>query len=193
MRNILFVTSNSGKVASLANRLPKDQFEITQYKFDLPELQGNSAGEISLGKAKAAYDALKKPLIVQDSALHINSLGGFPGPYIKYIQETIGPEGLIKLLEGSDDRSCYFETALTYIDGIDSYKTFVHKSKPATIAKEVDQTDSAKAWGIVWKIYIPAWADKPLSSIPKEEIDKRETKTDDNSEFAQFASWIKNN
>lgn len=191
MKEILFVTSNAGKVSSLANRLMGSDLQIKQQKFDLPELQGNSAEEISMGKAKAAFAVLKKPLVVQDSALHINALGGFPGPYIKYIQETIGPEGLVKLMDGIADRSCYFETALTYIESEDTYKTFVHKSKSGKVAHAVDNTESAKAWGIVWKIYIPGWADRPLSALSKEEIDARETKKDDDSEFAQFAKWIR--
>lgn len=153
MKEVIFVTGNEGKVKSLANRLPKNKFEITAMKIELVEVQGDTAGEISRLKAKAAFEKVNKALVVQDSALHIPSLNGFPGPYIKNIQDTIGPEGLLKLVDGLD-RTCYFETALTYIDS-DTIKTFVKKSKPGKLAEKVDTTPSEKAWGITWSIYIP--------------------------------------
>src|SRR5690606_9548162 len=102
MKEIHFITSNKGKILSLVNRLPKDRFIVIGEKIDLMEMQGNTAAEISELKAKLAFEKLGKPLIVQDSALHIPALNGFPGPYIKYIQDTIGPEGLLKLIEGLD-------------------------------------------------------------------------------------------
>jgi len=51
MKEILFVTSNKGKVASLQKRLDETKFKITQIELDLPELQGDSAKDISLEKA----------------------------------------------------------------------------------------------------------------------------------------------
>ena len=188
MQEIIFATSSKGKVESLANRLPKDKFVITPIKIDLVEVQGDTAEEISKLKAKFAFEKIQKPLIVQDSALHIPSLNGFPGPYIKYIQDTIGPEGLLKLVEGHD-RTCYFETALTYIDS-NTIKTFVKQSKHGRLADKIDITPSEKAWGITWNIYIPHGQTKTLSAMTKEEINAKESKQDDTSEFAQFAKWI---
>jgi hypothetical protein len=58
------------------------------------------------------------------------------------------------------------------------------------LALEVDRTDSKKAWGEIWRVYIPHWADKPLSSMTEEEIDSREQDKEDDSEFGQFAKWL---
>jgi len=64
-----------------------------------------------------------KPLIVQDSSFHIRSLNGFPGAYIKYALKTIGLEGILKLLEGIEDRRAYAEGALTYRTLLDFYQS----------------------------------------------------------------------
>lgn len=189
MKKIIFATTNPGKVAALANRLPKDKYEIVPMKLELPEPQANSSHEISEVKARAAFEQIRQPLVVQDSSFHIAALNGFPGPYIKYVQETIGPEGILKLMDGVEDRSCYFELALTYIDE-NGTKTFVKKGTPGKLAFEVYTTHSEKAWGYIWKVYIPHWADKPLSAMTKEEIDAREKKKDDDSEFGMFAKWL---
>ncbi len=189
-KKILFVTSNKGKVLSLQNRLPKDKFLIIQKQIELIEPQGLSSEEVSIAKAKEAFSKLKKPLVVQDSSFHIVALNGFPGIYIKYIQESIRLEGILKLMKGVEDRACYFNLSLTYIENEGRFKVFNKKGTTGKIAKSIDKTNSEKAWGEIWKLYIPDWSEKPLSAISKEEIDKHEKKEEDESEFAQFAKWL---
>ena len=46
----------------------------------------------------------------------MNALQGFPGPYAAYVLRTLGNEGLLRLLEGVDDRSASFVTAVAYAD-----------------------------------------------------------------------------
>ncbi len=189
-KKILFVTSNKGKVLSLQNRLPKDKFLIIQKQIELVEPQGLSSGEVSIAKAKQAFSQLKQPLVVQDSSFHIVALNGFPGIYIKYIQESIGLEGILKLMEGVKNRACYFNLSLTYIEKEGRFKVFNKKGTIGKIATSIDETNSEKAWGEIWKLYIPNWSEKPLSAISKEEIDKHEKEKEDESEFAQFAKWL---
>lgn len=190
MKEIIFVTSNKGKVMSLRNRLPKEQYKIVQKDIELIEPQGESSEEVSVAKALYAYNKLKKPLVVQDSSFHVNYLNGFPGVYIKYIQDSIGVEGLLKLMEGVKDRSCYFSLSLTYIENSKKFKVFNKRSSMGRLALEVDHTESKKAWGEIWRVYIPHWADKPLSAMKEEEIDSREQNKEDDSEFGQFAKWL---
>lgn len=188
--DILFVTSNLGKVKSLQSRLG-DKVELNSIKIDLPEIQADSAMEVSIEKAKTAYSILKKPLIVQDSSFHINAFNGFPGIYIKYVHETLGINGILKLLKGVDDRSCYFEGAITYIDGLDNIHTFVHKSRLGKIATEERGEYMEKAWSFLWKIYIPFGKEKTLAEMTTEELNSDESNTEkDESEFTQFSKWI---
>ncbi|RLE72114.1 MAG: non-canonical purine NTP pyrophosphatase, RdgB/HAM1 family, partial [Thermoprotei archaeon] len=48
------------------------------------------------------------PFFVEDAGLFVEALNGFPGPYSSYIYKTIGCEGILKLLEGVDNRKAYF-------------------------------------------------------------------------------------
>ncbi|KAJ8777998.1 hypothetical protein J1605_001150 [Eschrichtius robustus] len=47
------------------------------------------------------------PVLVEDTCLCFNALGGLPGPYIKWFLEKLKPEGLHQLLAGFQDKSAY--------------------------------------------------------------------------------------
>lgn len=75
-------------------------------KIDLPEYQGEP-DEISIQKCKEAARQVQGPVLVEDTCLCFNALGGLPGPYIKWFLEKLKPEGLHQLLAGFEDKSAY--------------------------------------------------------------------------------------
>ncbi|XP_009998208.1 PREDICTED: inosine triphosphate pyrophosphatase [Chaetura pelagica] len=72
----------------------------------VPEYQGEP-DEISVQKCREAARQVQGPVIVEDTCLCFNALGGLPGPYIKWFLEKLKPEGLYKLLAGFEDKSAY--------------------------------------------------------------------------------------
>ena len=62
-------------------------------KLDLPEYQGDPK-EISIAKCREAAKHTKKAVMVEDTCLCFNALGGLPGPYIKWFLDKIKPEGI---------------------------------------------------------------------------------------------------
>ena len=70
------------------------------------------------------FQNVKKPLIIEDDGLHIDSLDGFPGPYSSYVQKTIGNQGILNLMK--KDRGAKFISNITYCDKI-SFKCFEGK------------------------------------------------------------------
>lgn len=54
---------------------------------------------------------------MEDTGLFINELNGFPGTFSGWTLKKIGARGILKLLQGSNDRSAYFETCIVYTDG----------------------------------------------------------------------------
>jgi len=113
------VTSNAHKAEEVAVYL-SGLLEVEHVPLECPEFRHADVGEIAREKARYAYQALRRPLIVDDTALFIDVLRGFPGPYAAYVHDTIGNEGILKLLEGVPDRSARFETAIAFAreDGI---------------------------------------------------------------------------
>jgi XTP/dITP diphosphohydrolase len=56
-----------------------------------------------------------RPVMIDDSGLFVDSLGGFPGVYSSYVFKTLGCEGILRLMEGVEDRSARFECCIGFM------------------------------------------------------------------------------
>lgn len=111
---IRFVTGNPHKVDEVRAALDRP---IEQVTFDYPEIQAETIEAVAEAGAREAYNHLggDHPLIVEDSGLRIDALGGFPGPYSSYIEGTLGIERVWHLTEREDDRTASFVSVIAYI------------------------------------------------------------------------------
>lgn len=76
---ITFITGNVKKLEEVAAILGKEfPRELVSKKVDLPELQGEM-DEISIKKCQEAAKLVQGPVIVEDTCLCFNALGGLPG------------------------------------------------------------------------------------------------------------------
>ncbi len=57
-------------------------FTLTNRSLDLPELQGEPE-DVAREKCKMAAAQVEGPVMVEDTSLCFNALGGLPGVYIK--------------------------------------------------------------------------------------------------------------
>ncbi|NXJ82070.1 ITPA pyrophosphatase, partial [Trogon melanurus] len=106
-RSVVFVTGNAKKLEEVTQILgDSSPYTLVARKIDLPEYQGEP-DEISVQKCREAARQVQGPVIVEDTCLCFNALGGLPGPYIKWFLEKLKPEGLYKLLAGFEDKSAY--------------------------------------------------------------------------------------
>ncbi|XP_059242485.1 inosine triphosphate pyrophosphatase [Mustela nigripes] len=106
-KKIVFVTGNAKKLEEVIQILgDKSPCTLVAQKIDLPEYQGEP-DEISIQKCQEAARQVQGPVLVEDTCLCFNALGGLPGPYIKWFLEKLKPEGLYQLLAGFDDKSAY--------------------------------------------------------------------------------------
>nr|CAD7408404.1 unnamed protein product [Timema cristinae] len=83
---------------------------------DLPEYQGEM-DDICINKCKEAARIVKSPVLIEDTCLCFNALGGLPGPYIKWFLDKLGPDGLYKLLAGWEDKSASAICTFAYCPG----------------------------------------------------------------------------
>jgi len=117
MQVINFVTSNKKKVLEAQAKLGKG-FDVRQWDVDCPEIQADTLEEVVLASAQYVIEkhAPKEPFILEDAGLFVDALYGFPGPYSHFVHDTLGCEGILKLLEGrkSDERAAQFEAVLVY-------------------------------------------------------------------------------
>ena len=109
---VCFVTTNINKFREARKILP---FEIKQSRLDIPEIQSMDVKEIVEDKARKAYRKLKKPVIVEDTALYMKSWNNFPGPLIAWAIKTMGIRGICRFV--GKDRSARAEACVGYYDG----------------------------------------------------------------------------
>jgi len=127
---ISVVTSNANKAVEVAAFFG-GTLEVTHVALDIPEYRAENVGEIARGKAKFAYEQLHTPLIVDDTGFSIDTLNGFPGPYAAYVLQVIGNEGILKLMEGEENRNASFTTAIAFADetGISVFTGTLHSPR----------------------------------------------------------------
>jgi len=154
--DLFFVSSNSHKYIEAKTILDSFGIELGFLKLNLEEIQSHSLNEIAEKKAKDAFSKCKKPIIIEDDGLFIDSLNGFPGPYSSYVFETLGNKGILKLV--SSKRNAKFVSHIAYCDK-KILKTFVGKLD-GTISK----SQRGKGWGYD-PIFIPKNSEKTFAEI----------------------------
>ena len=113
MRKLTFITGNAEKAAQLSRHL---DFEVNHKKLDVHEIQSLDLEEVATYKAREAYKLTEAPVLVEDTALTFKALGSLPGPLIKWFLESLGNDGIAKLLDGYDDRSVVAEVCFALCD-----------------------------------------------------------------------------
>src|SRR6185503_18353867 len=111
MTELYFVSNNLHKYSEIKSMLNDKiiNLDLKLCKQDIIEIQDEKIENIAIEKAKSAYNIVKKPIIIEDDGLFINSLNGFPGQYSKFIFKSLGNRGILHLLEGSKDRTAFFK------------------------------------------------------------------------------------
>jgi non-canonical purine NTP pyrophosphatase (RdgB/HAM1 family) len=110
---LVFVTSRVEK----AREAERMGFPVEQLDLDLPEPQALDPSEIVEAKARAAYRALSRPVLVEDSGLAFRAWGGFPGALVKWVEKSAGVPALARMLDGFPDRAATAICAIAYCDG----------------------------------------------------------------------------
>ena len=186
MDEIVFVTHNKGKIASASKQLEGVNFKVFEY--DLEEPRSDDIKYISKYKVMEAYKLVNKPCISLDSGFWIDELGGFPRAFVNFALDTLGIDGILKLMEGKENRSCRFTECLSYYDGKELHQ-FMGKHE-GTIAYEVLGNNSDKKWSDLWYIYQPRGYNKTLAQMTDEERDNR-IRYDSVNSMTEFANWYK--
>ena len=164
MKKITYVTGNWAKIASAKQFLEPLGFEIDNIKMDTPEIQADDVVEVSKYSAKWAAEKLGCPVLKNDSGLFVEGLKGFPGVYSHYADDTIGEDGLLKLMEGMENRNAYFKESLAYCYPGEEPVVF------ESITRGRIDTKKSGEYGWSWDfIFIPEGKDKTMGCFPDNE------------------------
>ena len=131
-KTLKFVTGNPNKVREAGQMLA---LEVEQANLEgLIEVQTNDLSELVRHKLNQAYEVLKCPVMVEDSALIFSAWNGLPGALVKWFEKSVGCEGMIRMLEPFGNRSAI---ALCHVAVHDGSRILIAKGEvKGTIANK---------------------------------------------------------
>jgi len=188
MKEIVFVTGNEGKFKSAWRHLHGCGVVLRQERIEMIEPQAKEVREVARQKIMQVIGKFDAPVMVEDSGLYVYALNGFPGASSKEILETIGVEGVLKLLEGKD-RKCEFRECIAYWEpGFEEPKYFEDTIK-GCLAEEPRGEFRPYHWSPFSLIFIPEGLNKTLGEMNEEEYAAWTGSL--NCHFKELHEWLK--
>jgi non-canonical purine NTP pyrophosphatase (RdgB/HAM1 family) len=163
MNTLTFITGNAGKAKYLSEHF---HLPIEHRKLNLKEIQSLDLKEVVEDKARRAYEIVKGPVIVEDVSLVFHALNALPGPLIKWFLESLGNEGLCRLLDAAEDRRALAQVEFALCDdaGVHTFGGSIEGSIASSPRGEM---------GFGWDpVFIPSGYDKTWAEMSDEEKHK---------------------
>ena len=73
--------------------------------------------EVLRAKAEHAWQAVQRPIVVEETGLELAALNGFPGPLVKWMLEAVGAEGIARTALALSDSRAKAVCLLLWTDG----------------------------------------------------------------------------
>ncbi|MEM2878785.1 MAG: XTP/dITP diphosphatase [Candidatus Hadarchaeales archaeon] len=178
-----FVTTNSHKFHEVERIAREYGIEVIHRNLPYTEIQSDTIEDVARAGAREACGSLGVPCFVEDSGLFIKALGGFPGPYSKFVFKTIGNRGILKLMRGETDRRAEFMSSVGYCEPGKDPVVFT-ASAPGRIA---DSAMGSHGFGYD-PIFIPDAGDG--RTFGEMTIDEKNLFSHRNMAIRKFMTWL---
>ena len=177
--DVIFASSNTHKYEEAEKILAEFGMKLGFFQTELVEIQDDSLSKIALQKVENAYEKCKKPVIVEDDGLFIDSLSGFPGPFSSYVFKTIGNNGILKII--GNNRDAQFRAIIAFCDS--KKEPILFESK---VVGKISENVQGTGWGFD-PIFIPEKQNKTYAELAdKNKLSHR------HESLKKFASWFNN-
>lgn len=102
------------KIAMAKALLDPNAISLAHQSVDLPEIQSLSVEEIASFSANYAAQELNKEVLVTDVGYYIDALNGFPGPFIKFTNQSLTSDDILRLMHGKENRRVEIRECVAY-------------------------------------------------------------------------------
>jgi non-canonical purine NTP pyrophosphatase (RdgB/HAM1 family) len=157
---ISFVTGNIGKVRELKEIL---KIDLEQVALEVPEIQAIDIVDIIKFKAEKAYENTGTSVLVEDTGLYFEAWRGLPGALIKWFMETVGSDGICKMMDSETNRKVTAKCVFDYYDGD---KHHIFSGSIAGIIPSLPCGEGGFGWD---NIFIPNGYNQTFSQMSKQE------------------------
>ena len=179
---VRFATTNRGKIKEAQEILG---IKVLPVGLDIDEIQSLDPTQVATKKAKAYFEKIQKPLLVEDVSLIFKALGKLPGTYIDDFSSNFGNEGLVELLSSYKNREALAVTTLVFIE---------ESGKSRVFQGEINGSIATKpkgAFGFGWDpIFIPKGEKKTFAEMKTSQKNKFSMRK---KALVKFKRWLSAN
>jgi XTP/dITP diphosphohydrolase len=123
--SVYFATGNKSKYLEAKRIADAFGVDLRHLKVEKCEIQSRNLTEIANFAAQHAAAAAHRCVVAEDAGFFVRELGGFPGPYSSYVFDTLGVDGILRLVRNSKHREASFRAAVAYCAQDQSTISFV--------------------------------------------------------------------
>ncbi|KAJ1455030.1 inosine triphosphate pyrophosphatase-like protein [Pelagophyceae sp. CCMP2097] len=116
---IKFVTSNPKKLREVSAIMGEKGLPLPLQRIDIDlDECSESPEKIAAAKCRLAAEATGGPVLVDDTSLCLEALGGMPGPYIKWFSNKASQrDTLVRMLDGFENKRAYAQSCIAFSVG----------------------------------------------------------------------------
>jgi len=159
---LVFVTSRPEK----AEEARRFGFEVETLHLDLPELQTLDSADVVEAKARAAYDKIGRPVLVEDSGLALSAWDGFPGALVRWLEKSAGVAAIPRMLRDWEDRRA---TAICVVAWFDGARLVTSRGECAGEIAAAPRGESGFGWD---SIFVPEGSSRTFAELGPEGKDR---------------------
>ncbi len=116
-KKIYFLTNQEKKYNELREMFDLPGFVLEKKIEDIPELQIEDDTELVKKKVLAAFEKIKRPVLVEHTALKINAFGELPGLQTRNFYSKMGYKRIIKFCGTENNYDAEVKSILGFCDG----------------------------------------------------------------------------
>lgn len=161
----IYATTNDAKFKIAESVLLNTGVQVIQSGIDIPEIQSTSVEEIASYSCKWAREQLQCSVAVTDVGFYIHALGGFPGPFVKYVNGWLSSEDIIRLLADKQDRTVEIRECLAFYR-MDAEPMIFQSVLRGEIVYEAASHERS----VMDRIVIPEGSMRTLAELKEEEL-----------------------
>lgn len=182
-KSLVYVTGNVLKFESALKAFAGTPYVLEQVNLETPEIQSSSVEDVAKFSAQWASQQLNKAVLVTDAGLHIEALNGFPGPFVKFVNEWFTEKDYVNLLAGYENKAAYLLDCLAFCSPDEEAIAFTGRYKG-----QIAMNPCGGGRTPMDRIFIPEGFEKPIAMIPESEMTAYWSKGDILSQFVRYMS-----
>jgi XTP/dITP diphosphohydrolase len=182
---VFFATGNINKFNEARRLLGEFGLAVGMLRLKGDEIQSESLQEIAEKSVQYAYNRCQMPVFVEDAGLFIDALSGFPGPYAAYTYKTIHNDGILKLMQGIEDRRAVFQSVISFCDS-QNPKPISFKGESVGTITQTERKESGKSGFGFDPIFQPKGSNKTFAEMT---IEEKNGYSHRSNAIRKFAKW----